>query len=132
MALAQFVASRLAIPTARLCFRVIQGMTATTGWMFVPDDSLARIPGADANYLVFGWWLMKDAGGMPDSYGPIAEAIGMVEATVDNTAAAHSQARQLTRAARLASTRFPAPRMTRMRAATSPPWPPSRRISMLT
>ena len=53
----------------------------TSGWMFVPDDPLARIPGADANYLVFGWWLMKDAGGMPDSYGTIVEAIGMAEAT---------------------------------------------------
>ena len=67
---------------------------ATTGWMFVPDDSLARIPGADADYLVFGWWLMKDAGGMPDSYGPIAEAFGMVVVDETNNATgAHSQAR---------------------------------------
>ena len=58
---------------------------ATTGWVFVPDDSLARVPGAGADYLVFGWWLMKDAGGMPDSYGPIAKAFGMEPATVGNT-----------------------------------------------
>ena len=58
----------------------------TTGWMFVPVDPLARIPGADANYLVFGWWLMKDAGGMPDSYGPIATAIGMVVVDESNNA----------------------------------------------
>ena len=61
---------------------------ATTGWKFVPDDSLARVPGADADYLVFGWWLMRDGGGMPDSYGPIAKAIGMDMAVAGNTSGA--------------------------------------------
>ncbi len=47
--------------------------------MFVPDDPNARIAGADSEYLTFGWWLMKDAAGMPASLQLIANAMGMGE-----------------------------------------------------
>ena len=48
---------------------------STSMWMFVPDDPNARIAGADSEYLTFGWWLMKDAAGMPESLQLIANAM---------------------------------------------------------
>ena len=56
-------------------------------WMFVPEDPNARIAGADSEYLTFGWWLMKDAAGMPESLQLIADAMVMgAERTAENTA----------------------------------------------
>ena len=45
-------------------------------WMFAPDDPNASIAGADSKYLTFGWWLMKDAAGMPASLQLIANSMG--------------------------------------------------------
>ena len=56
------------------------GANFAGAWMFVPDDPNARIAGADSEYLTFGWWLMKDATGMPESLQLIANAMGMGDA----------------------------------------------------
>ena len=55
-------------------------------WTFAPDDPNGSVEGADDEYLTFGWWVMKNAAGMPAGYALIVDDEGMSDA--DNTSTA--------------------------------------------
>ena len=58
------------------------GDTAPTAtWTFVPGDASAMIGDADADYLIFGWWLQNDAKGTPSVLRTIAHEMGALVAT---------------------------------------------------
>ena len=75
----------LCTPPTRFNDDTIDEAGVTGMWMFTPEDPLAKIPGATSDYLTFGWWLMKDAGGMPNGYALLMDAPGMFRATDTNT-----------------------------------------------
>ena len=47
-----------------------------TSWMFVPEEGAATYTD-DPNYLTFGWWLDKNAGGTPVDVRAFANATGL-------------------------------------------------------
>ena len=50
-------------------------------WLFTPDSAAATVDVPDGDgHLVFGWWLQKDADGVPTGVDVFATAMGMGEA----------------------------------------------------
>ena len=57
-------------------------------WTFVPDDGVSLYTD-DANYLMLGWWLLKDAAGRPADFLAFSTATGLgVQRSAANSVAA--------------------------------------------